>query len=112
MENCRISDIRFSQGQRKLLALLVPLVEEMFFRGYVMARLDRGGLVWRLIAIALSTALFAALHGRWIEAAIAGIVFAVVMLRRGRVTDAVISHLAANATVAAAALITRDFSLI
>lgn len=92
--------------------LLVPLVEEMFFRGYVMARLDRGGLVWRLIAIALSTALFAALHGRWIEAAIAGIVFAVVMLRRGRVTDAVISHLAANATVAAAALITRDFSLI
>lgn len=92
--------------------LLVPLVEEMFFRGYVMARLDRGGMVWRLIAIAVSTALFAALHGRWAAAAIAGIVFSLVMLRRGRVTDAVISHLVANATVAAAALITRDFSLI
>lgn len=92
--------------------LLVPLVEEMFFRGYVMARLDHGGMVWRLLAIAVSTALFAALHGRWVEAGLAGIVFALVMLRRGRVSDAVISHLAANATVAAAALITRDFSLI
>jgi len=92
--------------------LLVPLVEEMFFRGYVMARLDRGGMVWRLVAIAVSTALFAALHGRWVAAAVAGIVFALVMLRRGRVGDAVISHLVANATVAAAALITRDFSLI
>lgn len=90
--------------------LLVPLVEEMFFRGYVMARLDRRGMVSRLLAIAVSTALFAALHGRWVEAGLAGIVFALVMLRRGRVSDAVISHLAANATVAA--LLTRDFSLI
>lgn len=92
--------------------LLVPLVEEMFFRGYILARLDQGGLFWRLIALIVSTVLFAALHGRWLEAALAGIVFALVMLRRGRVTDAVISHLAANATVAAAALSTGDFSLI
>lgn len=92
--------------------LLVPLVEELFFRGYVMARLDRGGLVWRLVAVAVSTLLFAALHGRWLAAGLAGLVFALVMLRRGRVSDAVQSHMAANALVAAAALAMRDFSLI
>jgi exosortase E/protease (VPEID-CTERM system) len=52
--------------------LLVPLVEEMFFRGYVMTRLDRGGLGMRILAIAVSTALFAALHGRWVAAGLAG----------------------------------------
>lgn len=92
--------------------LLVPLVEELFFRGYVMARLDRGGLLWRLVAIAVSTVLFAALHGRWLAAGLAGLVFALVMLRRDRVSDAVQSHIAANALVAAAALALRDFSLI
>lgn len=92
--------------------LLVPLVEELFFRGYVMARLDRGGLVWRLVAVTVSTMLFAALHGRWLAAGLAGLVFALVMLRRGRVSDAVQSHMAANALVAAAALAMRDFSLI
>jgi len=92
--------------------LLVPLVEEMFFRGYIMARLDRGGIGWRLIAITVSTGLFAVLHGSWLAAGIAGLVFALVMLRRGRVSDAVQSHIAANALVAAAALVLRDFSLI
>lgn len=92
--------------------LLVPLVEEMFFRGYVMARLDRGSIAWRMLAIAVSTVLFAMLHGSWLAAGIAGLVFALVMLRRGRVSDAVQSHIAANALVAAAALVLRDFSLI
>jgi exosortase E/protease (VPEID-CTERM system) len=92
--------------------LLVPLVEEMFFRGYILARLDQGGMVWRIAAIAISSLLFAALHGRWLAAGLAGLVFALVMLRRGRVSDAVIAHMAANAVVAAAALLMRDFALI
>ncbi len=84
--------------------LLVPLVEEAFFRGYVLARLDRGGPGWRAAAVAVSTALFAALHGRLIAAALAGLVFALVMLRRGRLADAVQAHVAANAVVALWAL--------
>ena len=92
--------------------LLVPLVEEMFFRGYVMTRLDRGGAPMRLLAIAVSSALFAALHGRWIAAGLAGLVFALVMLRRGRLGDAVVAHLVANLVVAAWALIRFDFALI
>ena len=92
--------------------LLVPLVEEMFFRGYVMDRLDRGGLAMRIVAVAVSSALFAALHGRWVAAGFAGVIFALVMLRRGRLGDAVQAHLAANLVVALWALLRFDFALI
>jgi exosortase E/protease (VPEID-CTERM system) len=92
--------------------ILVPLVEEMFFRGYMLARLD-GPQLWRRAgAIAVSSLAFAALHGRWVEAGLAGVAFAAVMLRRGRVTDAVWAHVAANAVVAAAAALRGDWSLI
>jgi exosortase E/protease (VPEID-CTERM system) len=92
--------------------LLVPLAEELFFRGYVLVRLDRGGLAGRLAAVAVSSALFAALHGRWAAAAGAGLVFALVMLRRGRLADAIVAHVAANLIVAAWALARGDWSVL
>ena len=92
--------------------LLVPLIEELFFRGYVLARLDRGGLGWRIVALAVSSGLFGLMHGRWLEAAGAGLVFGALMLWRGRLADAVWSHAIANAIVAAAALMRGDWSLI
>lgn len=91
---------------------LVPLIEELFFRGYLLTRLDRGGVAWRLVAVAVSTGAFALLHGRWLEAGLAGLVFAWAYLRRERVADAVLAHLAANAVVAAAALMRGDWGLI
>lgn len=93
-------------------ALVVPVVEEAFFRGYVQERLDRGGVLWRWAAILSAAALFALLHGRWGEAFVAGIVFSLVKLRRGRLTDAMQSHAAANALVAAVALWQGDWTLI
>jgi exosortase E/protease (VPEID-CTERM system) len=92
--------------------VLVPLIEEMFFRGYVLARIDAGGLALRIVAIAVSSLAFAALHGRWLEAGAAGVVFALVMLRRGRVTDAVLAHAVANAVVALGALLAGDWTRI
>jgi exosortase E/protease (VPEID-CTERM system) len=92
--------------------VLVPLIEELFFRGYILARLDRGGMAWRLLAIAVSTALFALLHGRWLAAGLAGVVFALVYLLRGRVGAAVQAHAAANALVAAWALARGDWTII
>lgn len=93
-------------------SLLVPVVEEAFFRGYLLARLDTGGLPMRIAAVAVSTAAFALLHGRIVEAGLAGVVFALVMLRRGRLGDAILAHAVANAIVAAAALLSGDWSLI
>ena len=93
-------------------ALVVPIVEELFFRGYILKKLDLGGMTWRIIALAVSTAAFAFLHDRYIAAALAGILFGLVYLRRGNITDAIISHALANAVIAGWALTQGDFSVI
>ena len=92
--------------------LLVPLIEEAFFRGYILARLDTGTPFARAVAVAVSTVLFSLLHGRIILAGFAGLFFAAAMLRRGRLGDAVVAHVVANATIAAAAWLTGQWSLI
>lgn len=91
---------------------LVPVVEELFFRGYVLARINDGSPLRKVVAVVVSTALFAMLHGRYMEAGVAGLVFAWVMLRRGRVGDAILAHMAANTIVALAALYKGDWGLI
>lgn len=94
--------------------VLVPLIEELFFRSYLLERLRVGpGPVWTLLAVAVSTALFASLHGRWIAAGLAGLVFAALALRRGgRVTDAVLSHALANGIIAGWAVWQGDWAVI
>lgn len=91
--------------------LLVPLVEELFFRAYVLDRLDTGGIAMRLLALVVSTGLFALLHDRWLIAALAGLAFGLIYLRRRRLADAVWAHACANLVVAAAALATRNWAL-
>lgn len=93
-------------------ALLVPAVEELFFRGYVQQRLDGAGWGRRAMAVAVSAALFAALHGRFVAAGAAGVVFASVYLRRGRLADAIAAHAVANALIAAVAAWRGDWGLI
>jgi exosortase E/protease (VPEID-CTERM system) len=95
-------------------ALLVPVVEEMFFRGYLMPRIAAMGAsrAMPVVALVVSSLAFGALHGRWVEGTAAGVVFALVAMRRGRVTDAIQSHVAANVTVAVAAILRGDFTLI
>ncbi len=92
--------------------LLVPIIEELFFRGYIQARIDTGGWVMRVLAFAVSSGLFAVLHDRWLAAFLAGVLFGLMMLRRGRVTDAIIAHMAANGVIAAWAVFTRDWAVI
>ena len=92
--------------------LVVPLVEELFFRGYLLARIDRGGPALRVLAIVVSSALFAAMHDRWLVAFLAGVVFALLHLRRGRLADAIAAHVAANLVVALWALASGDWSAI
>jgi exosortase E/protease (VPEID-CTERM system) len=89
---------------------LVPVIEELFFRAYLLERLDRGGWLWRAVAVILSTAAFAALHGRIGAAAVAGLVFAAVYLRRRRLGDAVAAHVAANAVVVGFAAAAGDWT--
>ena len=92
--------------------LLVPLIEEFFFRGYLLARFNGNDWQRRGLAIAISTGAFAILHGRYVEATLAGLVFAYVYLRRNRVGDAVQAHIAANIVVAGSAIALGDLGLI
>lgn len=80
--------------------LLVPIIEELFFRSYLESRLRMGqGALWSVAAAVMTAALFAALHDRWVEAFLAGLVFSWVARRRGNITDAILSHAAANLVV-------------
>lgn len=92
--------------------LLVPLIEELFFRGYLLRRLDSGGIAMRVVAIATSAGLFAVLHDRWLLAAAAGVVLSLLVLRQGRLTDAILAHVVANGIVAFWAVATGDWTII
>ncbi|WP_162798917.1 exosortase E/protease, VPEID-CTERM system [Paracoccus indicus] len=98
--------------------LLVPLVEELFFRDYLETRLrgsepDSPAPMARVILAALITAgLFAALHDRWAEAFVAGLVFSLVARRSGRISDAIAAHAAANLVVFAVAVVTGNLAII
>lgn len=98
--------------------LLVPLVEELFFRDYLESRIrgaapDQPAPMWRVVLAALVTAaLFAALHDRWAEAFAAGLAFSLVARRSGRIADAVAAHAVANAVVFAAAVLTGNLAII
>lgn len=92
--------------------LLVPLVEELFFRGYVLARLDGPEPVRRALAVVISSALFGAMHERWLIGFLTGVVFALIYLRRGRLRDAIAAHVSANLVVAVWALAADDWTAI
>jgi exosortase E/protease (VPEID-CTERM system) len=92
--------------------LLVPFIEEMFFRGYLLHLFDVAGLTGKAAALVLSSALFGALHSNIWLASASGIVFGVLALRRGRVIDAIAAHATANGLVAAWALSTGEWSVI
>ena len=94
--------------------LLVPVIEELFFRNYLLQRL--GGSAAQPLRLALgvlvTAALFGALHDRWALAFVAGLAYAALRLRSGRISDAILAHMASNAWIAGVALWANDWSLI
>ena len=52
------------------------------------------------------------MHERWLVATLAGVVFALVYLRRGRLADAIAAHMVANLIVAGWAVATGDWAAI
>ena len=97
-------------------ALCVPLAEELLFRGYLMSRISAaipGKPALKTAAAVIATTLaFAFMHQRWEVAGVSGLVFAALALRNGRVTDAILAHVTANATIGIVAFLSFDWSLI
>ncbi len=89
----------------------VPIAEEFAFRAFLYrrflnARFELASFFhfsfWALVA---SSASFGALHGkRWFAGTIAGVIFTLAMLRKGRLGNAIVAHGVANGMLAVAVL--------
>jgi len=87
--------------------ITVPLAEELAFRGFVYRRVvsaDFESVSFRWFswpALAISSLAFGLLHGdRWFAGVVAGLLYGGVMLRRGRIGEAVAAHGTTNALIA------------
>lgn len=91
---------------------VVPIVEELAFRGWLLRRLaaadfesvayDRAGP----LAVLASSLLFGAMHEQVVAGTIAGIGYALAAARRGRLVDAVAAHATTNALLLSTVLAT------
>jgi exosortase E/protease (VPEID-CTERM system) len=85
----------------------VPIAEELTFRGFLIRRLiaadfeSRSPRDYTLMSVLISSLAFGLMHGdRWLAGTLAGLIYAVAFLRRGRIGDAVIAHATTNALLA------------
>jgi exosortase E/protease (VPEID-CTERM system) len=85
----------------------VPVAEELAFRGFLYRRAlaaDFEAISLRQFswfALLVSSVIFGALHGsRWVGGTVAGGLYAIIMLRRGHIGDAIAAHATTNALIA------------
>jgi exosortase E/protease (VPEID-CTERM system) len=91
--------------------LVVPIAEEIAYRGYLMRRLINADFETvpfqsvRWPALTATAVLFGVVHGAlWLPGIIAGLVFGWLVVRRGLIGEAVVAHATSNALIAAAVL--------
>ncbi|MEM1417430.1 MAG: exosortase E/protease, VPEID-CTERM system [Myxococcota bacterium] len=90
--------------------LVVPLVEELAFRGFLLRRLVAADFLAvplttrRALPVLLSSLAFGLTHQSVVAGTVAGVLFAYAQSARGRTEDAIVAHAVANAAVAAAVL--------
>jgi CAAX prenyl protease-like protein len=86
--------------------IIAPILEELVFRGYLIARLSRQPLLnvnklqFSVVALIISSVLFGFIHNDIIAGTMAGIVFAVIRYRHNSLVEPIISHVSANVFVA------------
>ncbi|MBN8491847.1 MAG: CAAX prenyl protease-related protein [Burkholderiales bacterium] len=82
--------------------LVVPVMEELFWRSFLMRWLQRPGFTTvdprqvGLRAVLISTALFVLVHPLWLAAALAGLAYAWLYVRTGKLWTCVIAHAVTN----------------
>lgn len=96
----------------------VPIAEELAFRGFLIRRLISPNFEtldvrrYTYFAVLVSALAFGLMHGeRWLAGMIAGVLYAVALLWRGRIGDAVVAHATTNAALAAWVLLRGDWYL-
>ncbi|AHD07982.1 exosortase E/protease, VPEID-CTERM system [Phaeobacter gallaeciensis] len=93
--------------------ILVPIIEELFFRGYLLRRMAGQGQILRaVIALLITSALFGLMHDRFALGMAAGAIFGALYLRGGGLSAAILAHMVANALIAYVAFATGNWALI
>ncbi len=96
-------------------ALVVPVMEELFWRSFLMRWIQQP--VFESVlpssvglrAIVLSTFVFTLAHNLWLAAVLAGLVYALLYWRTGKLWVAVIAHAVTNAMLAGWVLMTGNW---
>ncbi len=86
--------------------LVVPVMEELFWRSFLMRwiddptfeRVDPARVSAK--AVVLSTFIFVLAHPQWLAAAIAGLAYALLYKRSGKLWTAIVAHAVTNAALA------------
>lgn len=95
--------------------VVVPFIEEMIFRGYLLARFsnqplaNENKLVFSSLAFVVSTVLFAFIHFSIIAGIVAGAIFAIIRYRGKSLSEPVLAHAAANVFVSSWAVFTGQW---
>jgi exosortase E/protease (VPEID-CTERM system) len=89
----------------------VPVAEELAYRGFLMRRLVRTefeSVSWREVgwrALVLSSLAFGMVHGGlWLPGILAGLAYAYLLVRSGKIGECIIAHATTNALLAACVL--------
>jgi CAAX prenyl protease-like protein len=99
-------------------ALLVPIAEELAYRGYLMRRLASGDFTaikyewvgWT--ALLISSIAFGLSHGlMWLPGIFSGLVFGILAKRTGSLGEAVVAHGVCNAMIGLLVLFTGKWQL-
>ncbi len=97
-------------------ALLVPVMEELFWRSFLMRWIDRAQFETvppqrvSAKAVILSTFVFTLAHTMWLAAALAGLAYAWLFIRTGRLWVPVIAHAVTNGALGAWVVATGHWS--
>lgn len=98
--------------------VLVPIAEELAFRGYLYRVLSTwhfeavGPVQFGWFALIGSSLAFGVLHERWLAGALAGVVYALLMCRTKRLSDPIAAHMASNFAIVAWSVSTEQWALL
>jgi CAAX prenyl protease-like protein len=96
-------------------ALIVPVMEELFWRSYILRRIDvedfraRDPRAASLAAFALSSALFASEHSLWFAGLLAGAAYNFCFMRSRNLWVSILSHAITNGTLGLWILATHEW---
>jgi CAAX prenyl protease-like protein len=98
--------------------LVVPIAEELAYRGYLMRRLvnaDFESVSFRSVrwlALTVTAIAFGLAHGvLWLPGIVAGLAYGLILVRRGSLGEAVAAHATTNALIAAGVLAGNQWQL-